>query len=92
MATPARNRATQPPRAGRDVAANGSEWWFTYTRPVGITAITCSVAFSTDLAMSGTSGLRHELVSASGGIETWRGRLAQSSAPRAFFRLSVVQP
>jgi glucose/arabinose dehydrogenase len=75
-----------------DAAANGSEWWFTYTRPAGITDVTCAVEFSTDLASWGTAGLTHELVSTSGGIETWRGRIALSAAPKAFFRLNVTQP
>ena len=75
-----------------DVTVVGAEWVFTYTRPSSITDVTYAVEFSSDLANWTTAGVTHELVSAGGGIDTWRGRYPLGSAGNAFFRLKVTQP
>jgi sugar lactone lactonase YvrE len=73
------------------VTVVSSDWVFTYVRSAGLTDITYAVQVSTDLTTWTTVGVTHELVSGSGGLETWRGRYPLASATNAFFRLNVTQ-
>ena len=71
-----------------NVTSNGTDWIYTYTRPVGLPDVLYSVEVSTDLLNWNTSGVIHEFVSTSGGIDTWHARYSLSTA-NVFFRLRV---
>ncbi|MDP1579052.1 MAG: pectinesterase family protein [Candidatus Didemnitutus sp.] len=73
------------------LAANESEWTYTYTRPADRTDLTYAVEFSTDLANWTANGVTHERT-ATGTTETWRGRVPLSTGPRVFFRLKLERP
>jgi hypothetical protein len=73
------------------VGVAGSDWTYTYTRPADRTDVIYTVEYSTNLSTWSTSGVAHELVSSSGGIETWRTRYPLASATNCYFRLKVVQ-
>lgn len=77
--------------ANTSVSAVGGEWVFTYSRPAGLTDITYSVEYSTNLSLWTTSGVTHELVSSSGGTEIWRARVTATGTNTAFFRLRVTR-
>lgn len=72
--------------------ASGSDWVYTYTRPAARNGLTYAVEISTTLTSWTTSGVTHEFVSSTGGIDTWRARYPMASAANAFFRLKVTQP
>jgi hypothetical protein len=65
---------------------------FTYTRPAGIADITYSPQISTDLVTWTATGVTQQLLSSSGGTDTWRANYPVASAPRVFFRLVVTGP
>lgn len=73
------------------LSVSSGEWVFTYTRPSAITDVTYAVHVSTNLTNWSDSGVTHEFVSSSGGVATWRARVATSSAATAFFRLVVTR-
>jgi sugar lactone lactonase YvrE len=73
------------------VTKTATDWVYTYTRPASATDVTYAVEVSTDLITWTTTGVTHEFVSTSGGIDTWRARYPLASAPNAFFRLSVTR-
>lgn len=73
------------------LSASGGEWVFTYTRPSAIADVTYDVQMSTNLTAWSNSGVTHEFVSATGGVATWRARVATSSTATAFFRLVVTR-
>ena len=75
-----------------EMSVTGSDWVYTYTRPANRTDVSCLVESSTDLATWATTGVTHEFVSTSGGVETWRARVPLSSAAKVFFRLQVSRP
>lgn len=70
------------------VTVQGSEWWFTYTRPSDRADLTYVVETSTNLSTWGTTGITHERT-ATGATETWRARLSITAGQNAFFRLKV---
>ena len=76
------------------VSASGSEWVYTYTRPVARSDIVYAVEVSTALTSWTTDGVTHELVStdAVAGTQTWRARYPMAGAANAFFRLKVTSP
>ena len=74
------------------VGTESSDWAFTYTRPADRTDVTYEVECSTNLTSWSTAGVTHELVSSSGGTETWRARYPLASATNAFFRLKIMGP
>jgi hypothetical protein len=71
-------------------SVQGADWVYTYTRPSDRTDITYAVECSTNLTSWSTGGVTHELVSSSGGTETWRGKYPLASAGNVFFRLRVT--
>jgi len=73
------------------VAATGGEWVYTYTRPSARSDLTYAVEFSTTLTSWTTTGVTHELVSTTSGVETWRARVSATGVPTAFFRLRVTR-
>lgn len=73
------------------VITTGEDWIYTYRRPADRSDVTYVVERSTDLAVWNTSGVTHELVSSSDGVETWRATVAKSF-PNVFFRLRITQP
>ncbi len=73
------------------VSVQGSEWWFTYTRPSDRADLTYVVQTSTNLSTWGTTGVTHERT-ATGATETWRARLTITAGQSAFFRLQVERP
>lgn len=73
------------------VSVQGSEWWFTYTRPSDRADVTYTVEVSTNLSTWGTTGITHERT-ATGATETWRARLTITAGQSAFFRLKVDRP
>lgn len=77
-----------------EVAANASEWIYTYTRPAARSDVTYAVEVSTALTSWTTSGVTHELVSsdAVAGTETWRARVPLATGANLFFRLKVETP
>ncbi len=74
------------------VSTLGPDWVYTYTRSDNITDVTYTVEIATNLTAWTTVGVTHELVSNTGGVDTWRGRYPLGSATTIFFRLKVVQP
>ncbi len=75
-----------------EVATTATDWTYTYTRPAARNDLTYAVEISTTLTSWTTSGVTHEFVSSTGGIDTWRARYPMASAANAFFRLKVTQP
>lgn len=73
------------------VSVQGSEWWFTYTRPSDRADVTYAVETSTNLTNWVTTGITHERT-ATGATETWRARLTITAGQNAFFRLKVERP
>lgn len=74
------------------VTVVGTDWTYTYKRPVGIVGITYEVQASTNLSAWSTASVTHEFVSTSGGFDTWRARYPVASAANLYFRLKVTQP
>ena len=74
-----------------DVGVQGTDWVYTYTRPDDTTDVTYAVEVSTDLVNWSSAGVTHEIVSSSGGTETWHGRYPLASASNVFFRLVVTR-
>ena len=74
------------------VSVQGSDWVYTYTRPSDRADLTYEVELSTNLTGWSTSGVAHELVSTSGGTETWRAKYPVGSAANCYFRLKITQP
>ncbi|WP_438483296.1 MBG domain-containing protein [Oleiharenicola lentus] len=72
-----------------EVSTTSSDWVYLYTRPTAITDVTYEVEVSTSLTSWSAVGVTHEIVSSSGGIDTWRARYPLSSATNAFFRLKI---
>ena len=70
----------------------GMDWTVTYTRPADRTEITYTIELSTNLTTWTTTGVTHEFVSSSGGVETWRVRYPLASTPNVNFRLKVSRP
>ncbi|MBI3885551.1 MAG: immunoglobulin domain-containing protein [Opitutae bacterium] len=75
-----------------EMSMTATDWVYTYTRPASVTDLAYAVEVSTDLATWTTTGVTHELVSTTGGVETWRARFPLSSAAKVFFRLQVTRP
>lgn len=73
------------------VGTEGSDWAYTYTRPADRTDVAYAVECSTNLSTWTAAGVIHELVSSSGGTETWRARYPLASAANCYFRLKVTQ-
>lgn len=76
--------------AAPEVAASGSEWLFTYTRPADRTDVTYTVEISTNLTTWTTTNVTHERT-ATGPTETWRARVPLSAGANLFFRLKVTR-
>ncbi|MDI1251188.1 MAG: MBG domain-containing protein, partial [Lacunisphaera sp.] len=70
----------------------GTDWTYTYTRPADRTDLAYEVESSTDLVNWTTAGVTHELVSAPGGNEIWRGRRPLAGAANCYFRLKITRP
>lgn len=73
-----------------EMSTTATDWVYTYTRPADRADLAYVVEVSTDLASWTTGGVTHELVSTSGGIETWRGKYPLASASNVFFRLRAT--
>ncbi len=74
-----------------EMSTTATDWVYTYTRPVDRDDITYAVEISSDLSGWSTTGITHELVSSSGGTQTWRATVPLSSGDNVFFRLKIVQ-
>ena len=72
-----------------ELSTTSTDWNYTYTRPSSTTDVIYAVEVSTDLTTWTTDGVTLELVSSSGGVETWRASYPLSPAPNTFFRLKV---
>ncbi len=71
------------------VGIEGSDWAYTYTRPADRADVAYVVEMSVNL--TNWSTVTHQLVSTSGGSETWRARYPLASAANCYFRLKVTQ-
>lgn len=67
-----------------------TEWLYTYLRPSQTTDVSYAVEISPNLTNWTTTGVTHEFITSSGGIETWRGRYPVSTATPLFFRLKTT--
>jgi len=74
------------------VGIQGSDWAYTYTRPADRTDVTYVVEMSTNLSSWGTGGVSHDLVSTSGGTETWRAKYPLAPGAKGFFRFRGTGP
>jgi len=68
---------------------DGSDWIYTYSRPVDRADLTYVVEASIDLVNWSASGVTHARVSTEGTTETWEARFPTANAPALFFRLKV---
>jgi hypothetical protein len=68
----------------------GADWALAYVRPGTRLGVAYGVESSTDLVTWSTTGVTHQLVSSSGGLDTWRGSMP-AGAPRVFLRLKVSE-
>ena len=73
------------------ISSTATELVYTYTRPSDRTDIVYTVEVSTDLKTWGTSGVAHERIATSDGMETWRARYTRAGAARVFFHLKITQ-
>jgi len=74
------------------VSTTATDWVYTYTRPAATTEVTYDVEISTNLVNWTIVPTVHEIVSASGGIETWHALYPLNAAGTVFFRLKVTVP
>ena len=68
----------------------GADLALVYARPSTRFGVVYHVESSTDLITWSTTGVTHQLVSSSGGVDTWRGSVP-AGAPRVFLRLKVAE-
>jgi alpha-tubulin suppressor-like RCC1 family protein len=68
----------------------GSEFVYTYTRPVVSPDVSYTVQVSTDLVTWTTAGVTHEQVQIVGSTATWRGRYTVGTNAKVFLRLSLA--
>lgn len=71
------------------LSTDAADWIYTYVRPADRSDVDYTVEVSSNLSTWASTGVAHEFVSSSSGIETWRARHTLSMTPRLFFRLRV---
>ena len=74
------------------LSTTATDWVYTYTRPGNLTDVIYAVEVSTDSVNWTMAGVTHELVSSSGGLDTWQARYALGSTTDILFRLRITRP
>lgn len=73
-----------------ELSSDGSNWIYTYTRPISRSDLTYTVQVSTNLNTWSAMGITQEKISTVAGIETWQAKFPAASTSSVFLRLVIT--